>query len=125
MRLTCSLLAAVLATSAVFAGPSLAKGAKGSRAKAAASSCGVSGTWRETQREGGACCMPDHFHSGGGSGSTKSAALADAQRNWAGLVVWEYGRAFGSFGLAHSKSISCSQGGGWSCSVEARPCRHG
>ena len=94
----------------------------GGKAKAA-SSCSDSGTWRETQREGGECCMPDHSHSGAGSGSTKAAALADAAANWAGLVDLEYGSAFSHFSRAHGKSISCSNRGGWSCSVQARPCR--
>ena len=89
----------------------------------AALSCSVSGTWRETHREGGECCMPDHIHYGSGSGSSKAAALADAAANWAGLVDLEYGSAFSRFSLAHSKSLSCSKSGSWSCSVEARPCR--
>jgi hypothetical protein len=69
--------------------------------------------------------MPDHFHFGAGSGSSKAAALADAATNWAGLVDWEYGHAFSRFSMAHSKKISCSGGNGWSCTVEARPCRRG
>ena len=122
MRLISSLLAlSALSAVALFAGPSLDKGSQAQ----AANSCSVSGTWRETQREGGACCMPDHYHSGAGSGRSKSAAMADAVANWAGLVDLEYGRAFSHFGLSHSKSVSCSQGGGWSCSVESRPCRRG
>jgi hypothetical protein len=121
MRLTSSLLAvSALAACALFAGPSLDTG---SRAEAA-SSCN-SGTWRETQREGGACCMPDHYHYSTGTGSSKAAAMADAVANWAGLVVFEYGNAYGHFGMAHSKSVSCSSSSGWSCSVEARPCRRG
>jgi len=91
----------------------------------AASSCSDSGTWRETRREGGECCMPDHAHYGSGSGSSRGAALADAAANWAGLVDIEYGSAFSHFSLARGKSISCSRSGGWSCSVEARPCRRG
>jgi len=91
----------------------------------AASSCSVSGTWRETRREGGECCMPEHYHSGSGSGSSKTAALADAAADWAGLVDLEYGSAFSHFSRAHGKSVSCSNSGGWSCSVQARPCRLG
>ena len=67
--------------------------------------------------------MPDHFHSGAGSGGSKAAALRDAEANWAGLVDLEYGSAFRHFSLSHSKTVSCSQSGGWSCSVESRPCR--
>ena len=96
--------------------------AHGGRAEAA-SSCNVSGTWRETRSEGGECCMPEHFHYGSGSGASKTAALADAAANWAGLVDLEYGSAFSHFGLAHGKSVSCSHTGDWTCSVEARPCR--
>jgi hypothetical protein len=120
MRLFSSLLAvSALAAVALCAGAPLDKGSQAQ----AANSCSDSGTWRETAREGGLCCMPDHFHSGTGSGGTKAAALANAAANWAGLVVFEYGSAFGRFSMAHAKSISCSNGGGWSCTVEARPCR--
>ena len=120
MRLTSSLLAvSALAACALFAGASVDKSSSAS----AASSCAISGTWRETQLEGGACCMPDHFHSGVGSGSSKGAALANAAENRAGLVDFEYGSAFRHFSLAHSKTINCSTGGGWTCTVEARPCR--
>jgi len=120
MRLTSSLLAvSALAVCALFAGASLDKGGRAH----AASSCSDSGTWRETHSEGGLCCMPEHSHTGSGSGATKGAALASAAENWAGLVDLEYGSAFRHFSLAHGKSISCSNTGGWSCYVEARPCR--
>jgi len=95
----------------------------GGRAQAA-DSCSDSGTWRETRREGGECCMPDHVHYGSGSGGTKAAALAKAEDNWAGLVDLEYGSAFSHFSLARGKSVKCSSSSGWSCDVEARPCRH-
>lgn len=122
MRFTSSLLAlSALAACAMIGSATLDKG---SRAHAA-NSCSTSGTWRETQREGGACCMPDHFHTGAGSGATKAAAMRDAEGNWAGLVDFEYGSAFRHFSMAHGKTVSCSQSGGWSCSVEARPCRRG
>lgn len=122
MRLTSSLLAlSALAALALFAGPLLDTGSQAH----AADSCAVSGTWRETKREGSSCCMPEHFHSGAGSGGSKAAALKDAVANWAGLVDFEYGSAFRSFSLSRSKSVSCSQSGGWNCSVESRPCRRG
>ena len=122
MRITSSLLAvSALAACAFFASGTIGQG---SRAKAA-DSCGNSGTWRETKREGGECCMPEHTHYGAGHGATKAAALASAADNWADLVDFEYGSAFSHFGLAHGKSVSCSNGSGWTCNVEARPCRRG
>lgn len=77
------------------------------------------------RREGGKICMIDHTHTGTSSGQpTRKAAEAAAARDFAGFTAWEYGGHWGNFALAGSKQMSCSQGGGgWSCSVEARPCK--
>lgn len=69
--------------------------------------------------------MTDHFHQGFSSGhGTRQAALREAVAGWRGFTAWEYGDHWGSWNRAKSKSVSCDQGsGGWSCSVEARPCK--
>ncbi len=77
--------------------------------------------WR---KERGITCMADHFHSGSGNGPTKVLAQRAAIADWASFTVFEYGAAWGNYQRAGSRSMNCSQvGAGWSCSVEARPCR--
>ena len=75
-------------------------------------------------RVGSKLCFADHSHSGNSSGQrSRKAAEVEAIRNWQDFTALEYGRAWGSFSLAVGKSIECSGGGSWSCSVEGRPCR--
>lgn len=77
-------------------------------------------------RVGGKLCFADHSHSGSSSGQrSRKAAELEAIRSWQDFTAWEYGRTWGSYSLAVGKSMSCSAGGSWSCSVEARPCRGG
>lgn len=75
--------------------------------------------------EGGRVCMSDHFHNGSSSGhSTRQAAEREAISSWAGFTAWEYGNQWGSWRIAASKKVNCSQlTGAWGCEVEARPCR--
>ena len=75
--------------------------------------------------EGGRVCMSDHFHHGSSGGQpTRAAAERDAISSWAGFTAWEYGNQWGSWRIAASKRMSCSQlTGSWGCQVEARPCR--
>jgi hypothetical protein len=89
---------------------------------AVAQESGLAGmhTWVRVGRK---TCMLDHFHDGSGSGATRSQAERAAIRAWTDFTAWEYGSHWGRYGLAVSKSMSCSGGGGWSCSVSARPCR--
>ena len=69
-------------------------------------------------------CLVDHFHQGSGTGSSKQQAERDAIGAWASFTAWEYGSPWGRYSIAVSKKMNCSPGGsGWSCSVEARPCR--
>lgn len=76
------------------------------------------------KRSGNKICMADHFHSGSSSGrNSRKEAEAAAISDWQGFTAWEYGSIWGSFALAESKTISCSPSSGWSCTVEARPCR--
>ena len=75
-------------------------------------------------RVGGKLCMTEHYHYGNGNGSTKAAAQRDAIASWASFTDFEYGSDWARFGKAAGKSMSCSQsGGGFSCQVEARPCK--
>ena len=69
-------------------------------------------------------CMLDHFHDGSGNGATRAQAERAAIRSWAEFTAWEYGNPWGRYSVAASKKVTCSQrSGGWSCVVEARPCR--
>lgn len=75
-------------------------------------------------RVGNKICMVDHFHSGSSSGrDNRKAAEAAAISDWAGFTAWEYGSHWGHWGMAESKRVQCHQAGGWSCTVEARPCK--
>jgi len=78
----------------------------------------------DLRREGGRTCMSDHYHYGNGNGSTKAAAQKDAIASWAGFTDFEYGSNWARYSRAAGKRMSCSQsGGGYACSVEARPCK--
>ena len=69
-------------------------------------------------------CMVDHFHDGNGTGPTRAKAEAAAIRAWVEFTAWEYGNPWGRYTIAASKKMTCSGGsGGWTCAVEARPCR--
>lgn len=73
----------------------------------------------------GKVCFSDHSHHGSGShAASKTAALKAAIDSWAGFVAWEYGAEWANIKLAESRGKSCSQEpSGWSCSLNARPCR--
>lgn len=79
----------------------------------------------EQRPEGGRICMTDHFHYGSSNGEpTRAAAEKAAIASWAGFTVLEYGNNWGSWRIAASKKMNCSQSGtGWSCNAEARPCK--
>ena len=78
-----------------------------------------------TQRtEGGRVCFNDHFHSGSSSEhATRAAAEKEAIAGWSSFTALEYGNRWGSWRIAGSKSMNCSQTSGWGCQIEARPCR--
>ena len=79
----------------------------------------------EQKREGDRICMSEHFHHGSSAGqSSQKEAEAEAVRSWAGFVAFEYGAAWGDYGIAASKTMECSASGtGWACDVDARPCK--
>jgi hypothetical protein len=94
----------------------------GAGAPLQAEETGVAGihTWVKV---GGKTCLADHFHSGTGNGKTRSLAEKAAIQSWADFTAWEYGSTWGRYALAASKKMNCDQGEGWSCFVEARPCK--
>jgi hypothetical protein len=77
------------------------------------------------RREGGKLCMADHFHYGSsGVQRSRGAAQNAAIRSWQEFTDLEYGSSWARFYRAGSKRVSCRPGsGGWTCEVEARPCR--
>jgi hypothetical protein len=80
--------------------------------------------WR---KEGGRTCMSDHFHDGAGNGDSRKAAEAAAISSWVSFTVFEYGTTWGSYNLAGSKKMDCTENGSkaWSCAVSARACKPG
>lgn len=86
---------------------------------------GLAGAIHTLRRERGRLCQVDHFHNGSSAGMpTKKAAVAAAIDSWQSFTAFEYGTDWARFRRAANKSVNCTQGGsGWSCSVDARPCR--
>lgn len=71
-------------------------------------------------------CRPDgHLHHGtSDSQPSKKAAQRAAIASWSSFTDFEYGPSWANFKHARYKSISCmSKESGWSCSVEANPCK--
>jgi hypothetical protein len=91
---------------------------------AAASDTGLS-VLHELRREGGRVCFLDHYHYGSSAGmGDQRAAKVSAMRSWQDFVDLEYGSDWARFSRAHSKSVKCERSSsGWSCLVEARPCK--
>lgn len=73
----------------------------------------------------GKVCFSDHFHHGKSVvAASKNAAVKSAIEDWAGFVAWEYGKEWADIRLAEARGKSCSENGGqWSCTLNARPCR--
>jgi hypothetical protein len=92
---------------------------------ATANETGLAQALHSIRREAGKLCLADHFHYGSSySQPSKKAAEIAAIQDWAGFTAFEYGTVWANFRKAASKKINCSQsGGGWSCSLEARPCK--
>jgi hypothetical protein len=77
--------------------------------------------WTKTD---GKTCMLDHLHYGSGNGRKRAQAARAAISSWVEFTAWEYGYAWGRYSIAAGKKVTCSLGSaGWSCAVEARPCR--
>jgi hypothetical protein len=94
----------------------------GATAMVQAEETGIAGihTWVKTGRK---TCLADHFHNGSGTGATRPQAERAAIQSWVDFTAWEYGGSWGRYSLAASKKMTCSREEGWSCDVEARPCR--
>jgi len=77
------------------------------------------------RRERGRVCMSDHWHYGSsGQQRSRRSAQRAAIRSWQDFTDLEYGSNWARFSRAASRKTSCSRsGGGWSCNVEARPCK--
>lgn len=91
----------------------------------AASDTGLATALHAVRREGGRLCMVDHWHYGSsGTERSKAAAQKAAIRSWQDFTDLEYGSVWARFSRAASRKVGCSpRGGGWTCDVEARPCR--
>lgn len=91
----------------------------------AASDTGLATSLHAVRREGGRLCMIDHWHYGSSSAqSSKAAAQKAAIRSWQDFTDLEYGSAWARFSRAASRKMGCSRGSsGWSCDIEARPCK--
>jgi hypothetical protein len=77
------------------------------------------------RREGGRMCFDDHWHYGGSTAQpNKKMAMAEAIKSWVGFVDLEYGSTWANYQKSAGRKVKCEQGAsGWSCDIEARPCR--
>jgi len=76
-------------------------------------------------RFGSKTCFTTHYHSGiSPSWPTKKGAQTYAIRQWVNFTTFEYGKKWGSYRLARSKTMDCqTTGGRWICETLAFPCR--
>jgi len=77
------------------------------------------------RRERGHICMADHWHYGSSATfRSRRRAQRDAIRSWADFVDLEYGSNWARWSRAGSRKVTCSRAsGGYTCNVEARPCK--
>lgn len=70
-------------------------------------------------------CFSDHSHVGSASGQkSQKVALRAAIDDWQGFTAFEYGTDWAYMKNAIKKTKSCERSGaGWSCTVEATPCK--
>jgi hypothetical protein len=75
-------------------------------------------------RVGGRLCFADHSHNGSGSGASRKIAELQAVRSWYGYTAGEYGSDWANINKAWRRSMRCApSGSGWTCDVDATPCR--
>lgn len=88
---------------------------------------GLADSLHSQRVEGGRVCLSEHFHYGSSSNQpTRRQAEAEAISSWANFTDLEYGRSWSDYRIAASRGMNCQQSGsGWSCNVEARPCKRG
>lgn len=77
------------------------------------------------QKVGKLTCFVEHTHYASSTGARdKKSATSQAVTNWQSFTAFEYGTVWANFNKATAKKISCNQSAsGWSCDLEARPCR--
>ena len=76
-------------------------------------------------RIGRKVCYTEHTHYASSNGHrSKRAALSAAITDWQEFTAFEYGTSWAYFKRANAKRKACSrQASGWSCSIQARPCK--
>jgi hypothetical protein len=76
-------------------------------------------------RIGRKVCYAEHTHYASSNGHrSKRAALNAAIKDWQEFTAFEYGTSWAYFRRASAKRRACSrQASGWSCSIQARPCK--
>ena len=73
---------------------------------------------------GGHSCMKDHTHTGKGGDADQATAMSKATRDWTEFTALEYGAAWGNYGIAANKTMSCGMlRDAWMCETVAVPCR--
>jgi hypothetical protein len=116
---------AVLCAVAVPADAARRRHVRRAAVPAAAISAAIANAPHDARYERGFICYTEHSHYGSSAGqASRRAAEGAAIGSWESFVDFEYGSAWARFAKAGSKAMKCDQsGGGWGCSVEARPCR--
>ena len=75
-------------------------------------------------RVGNRVCFDGHSHGGTGHGASRKAAEMQAIHSWYGYTAGEYGSDWANIHKAIHTSMRCgASSGGWTCDVEATPCR--
>jgi hypothetical protein len=109
---------AALAAAALIAGAGMASASSKHRG-------GGLSFLHKTATEGGKTCFVDHYHHGKGRAASEDEAKLIAGKRWVGLVVAEYGAAWGDWKLAADASMTCVKGErSYRCYAHARPCRY-
>ncbi len=79
--------------------------------------------WGTASQAARKSCWVDHYHSGGGTGTTRRRAKKAAIRSWEDFTALEYGAQWGHYRLAKNRSLSCSgTRADYECNVSAIPC---
>ena len=105
----------------------------GSAALIGASAVAVTSAWADstgfdaihsTIRVGKRVCFDGHSHGGSGQGPSRKAAELQAIQSWYSYTAGEYGSDWANIHKAIHTSMRCgASAGGWTCDVEATPCR--
>ncbi len=66
-----------------------------------------------------------HMHTANEADASKARAQANAIKDWASFVVFEYGKRWSRWSAADKKSMTCindTDAGVWRCRAQAQPC---